>query len=86
MKTGKAVWTFTTRARVDSSPIVAGNRVYIGGNDGKLYVLDAGPARASSSSKPADFKNKKKEKGGEETQEEKNRNENEGEFLSRAKI
>ena len=32
MKTGKPAWTFTTRARVDSSPVVAGNRVYIGGN------------------------------------------------------
>ena len=41
LKTGKAAWTFTTRARVDSSPVVAGGRVYIGGNDGKLYVLDA---------------------------------------------
>jgi outer membrane protein assembly factor BamB len=41
MKTGKRLWTFTTRARVDSSPAVAGGRVYVGGNDGKLYVLDA---------------------------------------------
>ena len=41
MKTGKAAWTFATRARVDSSPVIAGTRVYIGGNDGKLYVLDA---------------------------------------------
>jgi outer membrane protein assembly factor BamB len=38
--TGKSLWTFTTRARVDSSPAIAGNRVYVGGNDGKLYVLD----------------------------------------------
>ena len=40
-QTGKAAWTFTTRARVDSSPVVAGGRVYVGSNDGKLYVLDA---------------------------------------------
>ena len=40
MKTGKAAWTFTTRARIDSSPVVAAGRVYVGGNDGKLYVLD----------------------------------------------
>ena len=45
-KTGKAVWTFTTRARVDSSPVVAGGRVYIGGNDGKLYVLDAATGKS----------------------------------------
>ena len=38
-KTGKGLWTFTTRARVDSSPAVAGGRVYIGSNDGRFYVL-----------------------------------------------
>jgi len=38
--TGKAVWTFTTQARVDSSPAIAGGRVYVGSNDGRLYVLD----------------------------------------------
>jgi outer membrane protein assembly factor BamB len=46
MKTGKAAWTFATRARVDSSPIVAGNRIYIGGNDGKLYVLDTATGKS----------------------------------------
>ena len=39
--TGKAAWTFATRARVDSSPAVAGGRVYVGSSDGRLYVLDA---------------------------------------------
>ena len=39
--TGKAAWTFPTRARVDSSPVIAGGRVYIGSGDGRLYVLDA---------------------------------------------
>ena len=38
--TGKAAWTFTTRARVDSSPAVAGGRVYVGSGDGRFYVLD----------------------------------------------
>jgi outer membrane protein assembly factor BamB len=38
--TGKPVWTFTTRARVESSPLVAGNRVFVGSNDGVLYGLD----------------------------------------------
>jgi outer membrane protein assembly factor BamB len=41
MKTGKPAWTFMTRARVDSSPVVVGGRVYVGSGDGKLYVLDA---------------------------------------------
>jgi outer membrane protein assembly factor BamB len=39
--TGKAAWTFATKARVDSSPVVAGGRVYVGSSDGRLYVLDA---------------------------------------------
>ncbi len=38
--TGKAVWTFLTRARVESSPLIAGSRVFIGSNDGVLYGLD----------------------------------------------
>ena len=39
-KTGKALWTFATRARIDSSPAIVDDRVYIGSNDGRLYVLD----------------------------------------------
>ncbi len=38
--TGKQAWTFTTQARVDSSPAVAGDRVYVGSSDGRLYVLE----------------------------------------------
>jgi outer membrane protein assembly factor BamB len=37
---GKARWTFATRARVDSSPVIAGGRVYVGSSDGRFYVLD----------------------------------------------
>lgn len=36
---GKAAWTFATRARVESSPAIAGDRVYVGSNDGRFYVL-----------------------------------------------
>lgn len=36
---GKAAWTFTTRARVESSPAIAGDRVFVGSNDGRFYVL-----------------------------------------------
>jgi len=39
--TGRAAWTFATKARVDSSPVVAAGRVYVGSSDGRLYVLDA---------------------------------------------
>jgi outer membrane protein assembly factor BamB len=37
---GKAAWTFTTRSRVESSPAIAGGRVFIGSNDGRFYVLN----------------------------------------------
>jgi len=40
-KTGKPLREFTTRARAESSPAVAGGRVYVGSTDGRLYVLDA---------------------------------------------
>jgi outer membrane protein assembly factor BamB len=39
-QTGKPVWAFATRGKVDSSPVVAGQRVYVGSMDGNLYVLD----------------------------------------------
>jgi outer membrane protein assembly factor BamB len=39
--TGKVAWSFATRARVDSSPVVADGRVYVGSSDNRLYVLDA---------------------------------------------
>ena len=39
-KTGKGIWTFPTRARVESSPAVAGSRAYVGSNDGHFYVFD----------------------------------------------
>ncbi len=38
--TGKRLWTFTTRARVESSPALADGRVFVGSNDGRFYVLD----------------------------------------------
>jgi len=37
---GKGVWTFETRARVESSPAIAGGRVFVGSNDGRFYVLN----------------------------------------------
>jgi eukaryotic-like serine/threonine-protein kinase len=36
---GKVAWTFATRARVESSPAIAGGRVFVGSNDGRFYVL-----------------------------------------------
>ena len=37
---GKGIWTFATRARVESSPAIAGSRVFVGSNDGRFYVLN----------------------------------------------
>ncbi|MBM4075306.1 MAG: serine/threonine protein kinase [Planctomycetes bacterium] len=36
---GTKLWTFPTRAKVDSSPVIVGDRVFIGSNDGNLYEL-----------------------------------------------
>jgi outer membrane protein assembly factor BamB len=36
---GKEIWSFETRARVESSPAIAGGRVFVGSNDGRFYVL-----------------------------------------------
>lgn len=37
--TGKEVWTFTAKNRVDSSPIAAGDKLYFGSADGRVYCL-----------------------------------------------
>lgn len=37
---GRGLWTFATNARVESSPAIAGGRVYFGSNDGRFYVLN----------------------------------------------
>jgi outer membrane protein assembly factor BamB len=39
-KSGQPVWTFQTDNRVDSSPVIVGQRVFAGSLDGKLYVID----------------------------------------------
>jgi len=38
--TGREVWSFATRARVDSSPAIAGGRAFVGSGDGRLLALD----------------------------------------------
>ena len=37
--TGNQVWNFKTRARIESSPVVVGERVYFGSGDGNLYAV-----------------------------------------------
>ena len=38
-KTGKQNWNATLKAKVDSSPVIAGNRVTVAATDGRLYAL-----------------------------------------------
>jgi outer membrane protein assembly factor BamB len=38
--TGKEVWSFATRGNVDSSPVIVGQRLFVGSLDGNLYALD----------------------------------------------
>ncbi len=37
--TGKAAWVFATRGQVNSSPVVVGERVFVGSKDGFLYEV-----------------------------------------------
>jgi outer membrane protein assembly factor BamB len=39
-ETGKGVWKFATRGRVDSSPVVVGDRVFFGSADRNLYAVN----------------------------------------------
>jgi outer membrane protein assembly factor BamB len=38
-ETGKPNWTMTLKAKSDSSPVIAGDRVYLGATDGRFYGL-----------------------------------------------
>ena len=44
-RTGKARWTFETKDRVDASPVIVGQRVFVGSLDGSLYALDLAGGR-----------------------------------------
>jgi outer membrane protein assembly factor BamB len=33
------LWTYAAKSQVDSSPVLAGDRVYVGSDDGSLLVL-----------------------------------------------
>src|SRR5207244_558764 len=39
-ESGKEVWSFKTDNQVEGSPVIVGDRVYIGSLDRNLYVLD----------------------------------------------
>jgi len=44
-RSGHEVWSFATKGRVDSSPVVVGDRVFVGSLDGRLYALDLASGR-----------------------------------------
>ncbi|HUN80605.1 MAG TPA: PQQ-binding-like beta-propeller repeat protein, partial [Phycisphaerae bacterium] len=37
---GKQIWEFPTKGRVDSSPVIVSDRVFVGSSDGTLYAID----------------------------------------------
>lgn len=39
-ETGKLLWQFSARQRVDSSPVIVGDRVFVAAADGRIYALD----------------------------------------------
>src|SRR5262249_5697524 len=36
---GSALWSFATRGKVDSSPVVCGDKVVVGSDDGRVYLV-----------------------------------------------
>ena len=44
-ETGKLGWSFRTKGRIDSSPVIVGRRVFVGSSDGNLYGLDLAGGR-----------------------------------------
>jgi outer membrane protein assembly factor BamB len=45
-RNGKQLWQFTTRGRIDSSPVIVEKRAYVGGTDGRVYGLDLKSGKA----------------------------------------
>ena len=39
-KTGEVAWKFNTLGKIESSPVIAKNKVFITSNDGRIYLLD----------------------------------------------
>lgn len=37
---GQALWTFAARGQIDTSPVISGERIYFGANDGRVYGVD----------------------------------------------
>ena len=39
-QSGESLWTYRMRARIDSSPVIFGDRVVFGGSSGEISILD----------------------------------------------
>jgi eukaryotic-like serine/threonine-protein kinase len=37
-ETGEPAWVFASRGRIDSSPVIVGDKVVVGSDDGRLYM------------------------------------------------
>jgi len=44
---GQPVWTFTARAGIEGSPVVAGRWIWVGSEDGRLYAVELASGRAA---------------------------------------
>ena len=40
-RTGDLLWSFATKQRVDSSPVLVGERAFVGSSDGRMYAIDS---------------------------------------------
>ena len=47
--TGKPLWTFRARGKVDSSPVVCDGKVIVGSEDGRLYLIGLSDGRQIAS-------------------------------------
>jgi outer membrane protein assembly factor BamB len=36
---GSPLWSFPTRGKVDSSPVICGDKVVVGSDDGRIYMV-----------------------------------------------
>jgi outer membrane protein assembly factor BamB len=44
-RSGKPRWEFVARGRIDSSPVIVGQRIFVGASDGNLYAINAADGR-----------------------------------------
>ena len=40
LEDGSALWSYRTKAKIDSSPVISGGRVYVGSMTGELFAFN----------------------------------------------